>query len=43
MELGSQQYEDIMEMPINRLYEYLEWKSKLEEEKSKLIKEASGG
>ena len=42
MELGKQQYSSIMMMPINRLHEYLKWKSKLEEEKQNAIDEELG-
>ena len=39
IETLKQPYESIIEMPIKRLYDLLRWKAKLEEEKSKLIKE----
>lgn len=41
MEIGKQSYTDIMKMPIKRLYNYLKWKSDLEEEKQKLIEEVT--
>ena len=39
MELSGQTYDSITVMPIQKLYEYLKWKSDLEEEKQKIIKE----
>lgn len=39
MELSGQSYTDIMKMPVKRLQDYLKWKSQLEEEKQKRIKE----
>jgi hypothetical protein len=40
MEIGKQQWSSIQTMPLKTLYDYLEWKSKLEEEKAKLIESA---
>lgn len=31
-----------MEMPVGRFYNLLKWKSRLEEEKSRIIREKSG-
>jgi len=42
MELMRQQYTTVMMIPIGRFYEMLKWKSKLEEEKQRIIKERSG-
>lgn len=39
MELGKQQYDVIMNMPLKRFYSYLKWKVELEEEKKRIIKE----
>ena len=39
MELGKQQYDSIMQMPVNRMYNYLKWKIKFDEEIAKLKKE----
>lgn len=39
MELGKQQYESVMNMPLKRFYSYLKWKVELEDEKKRLIKE----
>jgi len=36
MELGKQQYPSVMEMPVHRLDNYLEWKIKFDEELAKL-------
>ena len=41
MEIGKQSYTDVMQMPIKRLYNYLKWKSDLEDEKQKLIEEVT--
>jgi len=41
MEAGKQQYSSIMMMPVKRLINYLKWKSDLEEEKAKLMKESA--
>lgn len=43
MELSSQSYPETMSMPVQRFYDYLKWKSDLEDEKQKLIKERTGG
>lgn len=37
MELMHQQYDDIMDMPVQRFYNMLKWKTNLEEEKRKLL------
>jgi len=42
MELMRQQYTTVMMIPIGRFYEMLKWKSKLEEEKQRIIKDRSG-
>lgn len=42
MEFSKQSYIDIMQMPILKFYNYLKWKSSLEEEKAKIMKEESG-
>jgi len=43
MELSGQSYEQVAAMPIQRFYDYLKWKSDLEDEKQKLIKDHVGG
>lgn len=43
MELGKQQYTSIIQMPIKRFNDYLKWKSDLEDEKAKLMKEKTAG
>jgi len=37
MELAKQSYSDTMQMPVNRFYNFLEWKLKLQEDKQKNI------
>lgn len=39
MELSGQSYPDTVGMPVKKFYDYLKWKTDLEEEKNKLIKE----
>jgi len=39
MELMKQNYLDIMLMPVKRFYDLIKWKSDLEEERNKLMKE----
>jgi len=39
IELTKSPYSDIMYMPINRFYDFLKWKAKLEEEKQKQMEE----
>jgi len=39
MEMSKQSYNDIIEMPVQRFYAYLKWKSDLEEEKKKMVAE----
>jgi len=39
MELSKQNYDSVMVMPIKRMYDYIKWKSDLEDEKAKLIEE----
>jgi len=38
MELSKQQYINIMQMPIKIFHDYIKWKSDLENEKAKIIK-----
>jgi len=40
MEFSKQSWIDIMQMPVKKLYDYLKWKTKFEEEKLKAIKES---
>ncbi len=42
MELSKQSYIDIMNMPILKMLSYLKWKSSLEEERAKIMKEEAG-
>jgi hypothetical protein len=42
MEAGHQQYESIVKMPVQKLNDYLKWKTKLEKEKEKLMDESQG-
>lgn len=39
IEMGHQNHNSIMKMPVKRFYGYLEWKAKLEEEKRKKMDE----
>jgi len=39
MELTKQQYLDVIFMPVKRFYDLIKWKSDLEEERAKLMKE----
>jgi len=41
IEMCRLQYIDIIVMPVKRFYDLLKWKTTLEEEKRKLIKEGS--
>ena len=42
MEMGKQPYSSIVTMPIAAFQHYIKWKSELEEEKSKIMKEKTG-
>lgn len=42
MELSKQSYIDAVNMPVLKFYNYLKWKSSLEEERAKIMKEESG-
>ena len=39
MEMSKQPYPDVVFMPVKKFYNYLKWKSNLEEEKRKIISE----
>lgn len=39
MEMSRQSYNDVVNMPVKRFYNYLKWKTDLEEEKQKLMEE----
>lgn len=39
MEMSKQSYSEVMMMPVQRFYNYLKWKSDLEEEKKKMMAE----
>ena len=43
MEMGKQPYLHIISMPVKRLKDYLIWKSKLEDEKEKMMESESNG
>lgn len=42
MEMSKQSYAETVDMPVNRFYNYLKWKTDLEEEKRKMISEEIG-
>jgi len=42
MELSKQSYVEVCQMPVKRFFDYLRWKSKLEEEKQKKMSEDMG-
>jgi hypothetical protein len=39
MEMSTQSYTAIVEMPVKRFYSYLKWKSDLEDEKKRMVAE----
>lgn len=39
MELSRQSYNEVMSMPIQKVYDYMRWKIKLEEDKQAIMKE----
>lgn len=39
MELSKQSYDEIMKMPVKKMYDYLKWKTDLEDTKQKEIHE----
>jgi len=39
MELSKQPYQNVVNMPVKKMYDYLKWKEDYEEEKAKLLKE----
>ncbi len=43
MEMSKQSYKDVIFMPIKKFYDYLKWKSDLEEEKQKIMDEETKG
>ena len=43
MEMSSQSYEEVINMPVSRFYEYLKWKAKLLEDKRKAMEEETAG
>jgi len=42
MEMSKQSYADVTKMPVKKFYDYLKWKSTLEEEKRKMMLEEIG-
>jgi len=43
MEMSKQSYRDVVDMPIKRFYNYLKWKTDLEDDKKKMIEEQIKG
>ncbi len=43
MEMSKQGYQDVVAMPIKRFYNYLKWKTDLEEDKKKMIEDQIKG
>ncbi len=41
MELSAQSYIDVVNMPVKKFYDYMKWKTDLEEEKQRRIDEES--
>jgi len=41
MEMSKQSYHDICCMPVQRFHNYMKWKTRLEEEKAKMLKEVT--
>jgi len=39
MEMSGMSYSEVAAMPVKKLFDYLKWKSDLEDEKRKLMKE----
>ena len=39
MEMSNQSYIEVIAMPVKRFYDYLKWKTDLEEEKKKMMEE----
>ncbi len=39
MELSGQSYNEIMAMPVKKLFDYLKWKNNLEDSKRKILEE----
>ena len=39
MELSNQSFPDVVSMPIKKFYDYMKWKTELEEEKQRRIEE----
>ncbi len=39
MEMSKQAYKNVSEMPIKRFYNYLKWKTDLEDDKKKMVDE----
>lgn len=39
MEMSKQSYNEVTTMPVKKFYDYLKWKSELEDEKQKMILE----
>jgi len=41
MEMSKQSYFEVSLMPVQRFHEYMKWKTRLEEEKSKMLQEVT--
>lgn len=39
MELSNQSYIDVVQMPVKKMYDYLKWKTDLEESRQKQIRD----
>lgn len=39
MELSHQSYNEVMAMPVKKLFDYLKWKNSLEDSKRKILEE----
>jgi len=39
MEMSTQSYDEVLNMPVQRLYDYIKWKNKLLEDKRKMMNE----
>ena len=39
MEMSRQSYQDVVMMPVKKMFDYLKWKSSLEDSKRKILQE----
>lgn len=42
MEMSKQSYNEVSSMPVKKFYDYLKWKTDLEEDKRKMLLEEVG-